>query len=82
MMIKEILSKRILRVRQKQWAHPEDYLTFDYLDGGHGPWAHLFSRRVQELIGEPTPQSILIMHIEKDAEFEEYTGPIDPSDKR
>lgn len=82
MTIKDVLDQRILRVRQKVWADPKDYLTFDYVEGGIGPWAHLFARRTQEAIKERTPQDVLIMRINKATDFEVYTGPADPADTR
>jgi len=52
-----------IRIRQPNWAEQSAYLRLSVLahpDGTRniGPWAHLFSRQTQALIGEPTPQVV------------------------
>jgi hypothetical protein len=82
MKMKEAIEKRIPRLRQETWGK-NAYLRIDLLDGGYvGPWAHLFDREIQEVCELPTPQTILRMQGNPEADFEEYTGPIDPADTR
>lgn len=78
-----------LRVRDPRWVEPGAYLRVTVLANplgrSLGPWAHLFSRQTQELIGEPTPQRTMIL--DKAAAFfsqdwEVWTGPTDPADDR
>jgi len=63
------------------WANKDAYLKIDLLDDGvMGPWFHLYDRGMQELLGEPTPQSFLST---PDAvrDYVEYSGELDMSEK-
>lgn len=86
MTLTDAFHKNISRVRKTVWINPYAYLRQDILKHESanerfcGPWCHLFDRKTQELIGEPTPQSILAMYCEAD-DWEIYTGPIDENDK-
>jgi len=88
MNLDEAARQGILRVRKDVWAFADAYLRQDLLpNGGRGPWVHLFSRQEQEIIGEPTPQSILVpsefgrrILDPRDDDYVPYTGPLDEAD--
>lgn len=65
----------VRRVRMDIWADPETYLAI-------GPvWCHLWSRKTQEAIGQPTPQSMLTMDVNiADPKLVDYNGSLDPED--
>lgn len=81
-----------VRCRDPKWADPNDYLRLSVLitQGNKrsiGPWAHLFARRTQEIIGEKTPQVMFTFQKPFDIatflteELEQWTGELDPADK-
>ena len=80
-----------VRVRDPKWANPDAYLRLSVIEHRDersiGPWGHLFDRRSQEAIGEPTPQQLFTMMPPfdfaafMDEEVVLYTGPFDPADQ-
>lgn len=83
MRIKEATEQGISRLRDPQWANHHAYVRIDLVEvngvTGHGPWAHLYDRKTQEAIGEPTPQTFLITSLIDDS-GEPYTGELDMID--
>ena len=75
MTLQEAYIQGVERVRQPQWACSTTYLKLDLLPDSLGPWGHLYDPEIQILIGEPTPQNILIIWDKYD-KYEPYTGPI------
>jgi hypothetical protein len=82
-----------LRFHDPVWGNPEAYMRLAVVvtngERHLGPWGSLFDRRTQEVIGEPTPQDILIVSKAvfdtkafKEAELEQWTGALDPADTR
>lgn len=78
MTLSEATKAGITRLRMPIWANPRAYGRIDILDGFMGPWFHLFDRQTQEAIGEPTPQTILVMQVE--GQFDPYDGQLDEAD--
>lgn len=60
--INDALERRINKICKLEWANSGDYIMFDFVGDGYGPWAHLYSD-TNEVIGLPNPQDILIMSI-------------------
>lgn len=79
MTLNEAAKNGINRVRRSMWANPKAYARIDLVSGGMGPWLHLYDRSSQEVIGEPTPQTVLNIGDASD-DYEEYKGEIDPAD--
>ena len=84
MKLEEAAAAGIARVRLPQWANPDAYLKLDLMaDGKMGPWLHLYDRRSQEVIDEPTPQNVIgAWQTRGDDDFEEYKGPIDQAEPK
>lgn len=80
MKLTEAAVKGICRVRLPQWADADTYLKIDLIDGGIGPWGHLYSPHTQKAIHAPTPQDLLIIG-DTDDEYEEYKGEICAEEK-
>ena len=85
MNLDEATQKGIARIRRPTWAFADSYLKLhleQQADGTflRGPWLHLYSRTEQQLIGEPTPQTLLGLD-DTTTDYEEYTGPADEADK-
>ena len=78
----ELIAQGCNRMRRPMWANPEDYLHIDLINGHKGPWAHLWSRRTQEICGYPTPQNILNIDTDPTTDYLPYDGPLDPKDTR
>jgi hypothetical protein len=59
------------------------YIRLLPVDEYIAPWAFLFDRQTQEVIGAPTPQTILILGAAHDycTDFEPYTGELDKEDR-
>lgn len=85
-----------VRFRDPKWANPDAYARLSVVeitgkDGSVGttigPWVHLFDRRTQEAVGEPTPQhtpSFMPPFNFKTflaEELEEWKGPLDLADR-
>jgi hypothetical protein len=84
-----------VRVRNPKWANQHAYLRLSVLlnsDDGMptrclGPWAHLYDRPTQEVIGVETPQQILTLMPPFDyngfltEEVDLFTGDLDPDDQ-
>lgn len=69
------------RIRRKIWGFPDAYLRITiFPNGSYGPWALLFSRTEQQLIGESTPQPPILILTEKATDWEPYTGKLDEAD--
>lgn len=76
------------RVRCAIWTNPNAYMKFHLTKHEdktfHGPWVELWDRETQELIGEPTPQILLIpgspLMSDPGNGWSVYTGPLDPAD--
>lgn len=79
MNIKEATQKGICRLRRPMWVPDECYIKIDLIAGGYGPWGHLFSRKEQAMIGEPTPQNFLVIGDATD-DYEPYQGELDNAD--
>lgn len=80
MTIAQLSKAGISRFRLPQWASPNCYARIDLVDGGCGPWFHLYDRPTQEAIGADTPQSVMGIGDTTD-DYEPYDGPLDPEDK-
>lgn len=89
MKIIDLLRSGHSRIRRKVWADPHAYLRFNLYLGTQeqcvmGPWARLYERGTQQLLGFPTPQEQLVagMNLTKDStdDWEAYLGPLDPED--
>jgi len=68
----------IRRVRRPLWDKTA-YLRITLTNGHHGPWAQLFSRDEQQVIGAPTPQQVMVVG-DATEDYLEYTGERDCSD--
>jgi len=81
MTLNEAARNGIARVRKEVWISPTGYLKIDLFPegNGYGPWAHLYDRGVQEVLGESTPQDILSFQI-MDTDFVPYYGELDAGD--
>jgi hypothetical protein len=82
MTIKEAVENKIYRLRRPMW--PESaYIKLAPVDEYIGPWAYLYDRQTQSAIGEPTPQTVLVIGAAHEYcnDFEPYTGLLDESDK-
>jgi len=79
-----------IRCREAIWANSNAYIRLSVVvhDGKRllGPWAHLYDRKTQEAIGEPTPQSLLTVlpPFDRNAflhgDHEPWTGPLDAAE--
>jgi hypothetical protein len=65
MTLNQAVARGISKVRDPNWASPEDYILIDLIPDPknpghfwHGPWLHLYSP-LQPILGQPTPQEIL-----------------------
>lgn len=80
MTIQELIKSGVSRMRLPYWVSQTDYLCIACTQEGQpGPWAHLFSRPVQEAIKEPTPQSCF-WYLDTSNEWVPYTGVLDKAD--
>lgn len=72
------------KVRKPYWAFATDYMRIDINNGRVGPWGHLFAAEQQEMLGQPTPQDILLVTLTKDDDWVPYTPKValSPSDAR
>jgi len=62
MTIDECAKQGIDKVRKSQWSNPDAYLQLHISsEGFHGPWGYLYDEISQRVIGEPTPQTILLI---------------------
>jgi hypothetical protein len=83
MKIREAIEKGIRRVYDPIWIEKDCYLKLPKMRKGlHGPWCHLFSEETQQILGDKTPQDVLIFNLKNglDSEFDEYIGPISKYD--
>jgi len=80
-----------IRFRDPVWSNPEAYARLSVLVQDDrrvlGPWLHLFDRRSQEVIGEPTPQVLMLVGSTlfdpgrfRAYEIEPWTGALDRAD--
>lgn len=76
----ELIALGYNRMRREIWADPTDYLHIDMIDGQKGPWAHLWARRTQQIIGAPTPQDILNLEHDPTTDYVPYDGVVDAKD--
>ena len=61
MTLSEASQQGIQKLRKPQWV-TKAYLQIDlFPNGGHGPWGHLYDKETQQVIGEPTPQHVLVL---------------------
>jgi len=84
MKIKEAIEKGIRRVCKKNWAFPDCYILLPKkTERGLTPWAFLYSRTEQGIMGVKTPQELLCPTLDgfMDEECDEYVGKIDDEDK-
>lgn len=79
--IREAAQQGIERVRNPIWSIPMDHLKIDIIDGGAGPWTHLFSPFNKECNGVD-PFDIPFVGMDYDSqEYEPYTGPVADSEE-
>lgn len=83
MTIKEAAENKIYRIRRPMWPEAAYIRLLQASDKYISPWAFLFDRQTQSVIGEPTPQTILILGSAHDycTDFEPYTGEPDKEDR-
>ncbi len=80
MTISDAAALGISRIRRSMWADKKSYAKIDLTDNGtHGPWLHLFDRRTQEILDEPTPQNVICVG-DKTNDYVEYVGELDLAD--
>lgn len=80
MTLDQLTAAGIARFLRPVWADPAAYARIDLTPGGfRGPWMHLYDRRTQEAIGEPTPQHMPCVGDATD-DYEPYHGEPDPAD--
>jgi hypothetical protein len=78
MTLNEACDKRIARLKRPCWTTA--YLKIDLVEEKYmGPWMHLFDRACQQVIGEPTPQTLL--NADSTSDYVPYDGPLDEADK-
>ena len=66
----------IQRLREPQWANPEDYILIDIINRKPGPWVHLYSPINGPVCQQDNPQDILLIGGKSIHEeiYEPYTG--------
>lgn len=72
--INQAAKQGVTKLRQPNWANPEDHIRIDIVDGRAGPWIHLFSPMNDELHGR-NPVDILSVEGRDEPSFAPYTGP-------
>jgi len=61
MILIELASKKINKVKKAIWANPNAYLKLDIIDNKLGPWGHLYDQPIQDNVGIDSPQNVLII---------------------
>lgn len=81
MTYKEVVDKRIPRIRMPHWVTVNAYLRVPLLENGlSGPWAELYDDAIQTnvLHIKPGSQKVLTIYLEPESCWEAYTGPVSP----
>jgi hypothetical protein len=68
----------IERLRKPEWANPLDHVKIDIIDGGRGPWVHLFSP-ANDAIHKRNPVPLLEIEGGGLAQWLPYDGPLPDS---
>lgn len=81
MTLNDAVQQGISRVFDPSWAPKDAYLKIDLVENGHGPWIHLYSVSEQNIIGQPTPQTLLFSSVDWNEDgWEKYEGEISEND--
>lgn len=79
--IEQAAERGIERLRQPQWATPEDHIKIDIVNGKPGPWTRLYAPFNLECNGRD-PVEILCVHMNyQSADWLPYEGPLPDSDE-
>lgn len=82
MKLKEVINQGITRVQDSAMRKSGfgGYLQLNITGGKIGPWLKYISPVEQKSIGFEVPQQIFYFQMNRDADFEPYTGPIREGD--
>jgi hypothetical protein len=83
MKIRDAIDIGIRRIRKSHFAFPDSYILLpNKKEGKISPWAFLFSRTEQNILGVPTPQEIFLPYLDGflDEECDIYDAKLDEND--